>query len=55
MVEVYFYNKNWVGDDPEAVLDGLFAAATEITWRDARKVPSLRYIIHICDSPPHGK
>lgn len=30
-------------------------AATEIVWRDSGKIPSLRYIFHICDQPPHGK
>lgn len=43
------------GDYPEAVLDGLYDAAKKINWRDTRKTPSLRYIFHIADAPPHGK
>ncbi len=44
-----------VGDYPEAALDGLHAAATQINWREAKHTPSLRYIFHIADAPPHGK
>lgn len=44
-----------LGDYPEAVLDGLYDAATKISWRDAKHKPSLRYIFHIADAPPHGK
>lgn len=36
-------------------MDGLYEAAKNITWRDSRRVPSLRYIFHIADAPPHGK
>lgn len=43
------------GDGAEAALDGLNDAAQKITWRDSSKIPSLRYIFHICDQPPHGK
>jgi hypothetical protein len=43
------------GDYPEAALDGLYDAATKITWREAKHTPSLRYIFHILDAPPHGK
>ncbi|CAK91411.1 unnamed protein product (macronuclear) [Paramecium tetraurelia] len=43
------------GDGAEAVLDGLNVAAQQISWRDSSKIPSLRYIFHICDQPPHGK
>ncbi|CAD8147459.1 unnamed protein product [Paramecium octaurelia] len=43
------------GDGAEAALDGLNVAAQQITWRDSSKIPSLRYIFHICDQPPHGK
>lgn len=41
------------GDGCEAALDGLSAAATEIHWRESSRIPSLRYIFHICDQPPH--
>lgn len=37
------------------MLDGLLAAAKEIQWRDSRTIPSLRYIFHIADAPPHGQ
>ncbi|CAD8150786.1 unnamed protein product [Paramecium pentaurelia] len=43
------------GDGAEAALDGLNVAAQQISWRDSSKIPSLRYIFHICDQPPHGK
>ncbi|CAD8091608.1 unnamed protein product [Paramecium sonneborni] len=43
------------GDTPEAVLDGLYDAAKKIEWRDASHTPSLRYIFHVADAPPHGK
>ncbi|CAK76422.1 unnamed protein product (macronuclear) [Paramecium tetraurelia] len=43
------------GDVPEAVLDGLYDAAKKIEWRDASHTPSLRYIFHVADAPPHGK
>ena len=43
------------GDGAEAALDGLNDATQKITWRDSSKLPSLRYIFHICDQPPHGK
>ncbi|KAL4488822.1 hypothetical protein ABPG72_016475 [Tetrahymena utriculariae] len=39
------------GDGPEAVMDGLFYSITQINWRDS----SVRFLFHICDSPPHGK
>ncbi|KAL4484491.1 hypothetical protein ABPG74_019668 [Tetrahymena malaccensis] len=42
---------NGGGDDPEAVMDGLFRTITEINWREN----SQKFIFHICDSPPHGK
>lgn len=41
------------GDGPEAVMDGLMDAARKIKWRDTTE-PSLRYIFHIADAPPHG-
>lgn len=31
-------------------MDGLNAATSEISWRKK----SIKYIIHIADSPPHG-
>jgi len=43
------------GDYPEAALDGLLAAAKQINWRDSKSTPSLRYIFHIADAPPHGE
>ena len=42
------------GDFPEAVMDGLWEAATNIKWRNPLGTPTLRYIIHIADAPPHG-
>lgn len=42
------------GDTPEAVLDGLYDSATKISWRKSKGTPTLRYIYHICDAPPHG-
>lgn len=44
---------NGGGDGPEAVMDGLMDAARKIKWRDTVE-PSLRYIFHIADAPPHG-
>lgn len=38
------------GDGPEAVLDGLQAAVSDIHWRDE----SMKFIYHFCDAPPHG-
>jgi hypothetical protein len=46
---------NGGGDYPEAVLDGLLAASKDINWRELRNLPTLRYIFHITDAPPHGK
>ncbi|CAD8063564.1 unnamed protein product [Paramecium primaurelia] len=46
---------NGGGDTPEAVLDGLYDAAKKIEWRDPTRTPSLRYIFHVADAPPHGK
>ncbi|CAK94356.1 unnamed protein product (macronuclear) [Paramecium tetraurelia] len=43
------------GDGAEAALDGLNEAVKKISWRDSSTLPSLRYIFHICDQPPHGK
>lgn len=43
------------GDYPEAVFDGLHVAAKHMSWRDSTHIPSLRYIFHIADAPPHGK
>ena len=41
------------GDGPEAVMDGLLDSAVKIKWRETTQ-PSLRYIFHIADAPPHG-
>lgn len=43
------------GDLPEAVLDGLWEAAANMSWRNPIGTPTLRYIIHIADAPPHGE
>ena len=42
------------GDGPEAVFDGLRDSVTKCSWDDHGKDETLRYIIHICDAPPHG-
>ncbi|EAS04311.1 von willebrand factor type A domain protein (macronuclear) [Tetrahymena thermophila SB210] len=42
------------GDYPEAVMDGLYVSAKHMSWRDSTHIPSLRYIFHITDAPPHG-
>lgn len=36
-------------------MDGLYDAAKKIEWRDASHTPSLRYIFHVADAPPHGR
>ena len=46
---------NGGGDTPEAVMDGLWDAAKNTLWRNPFGTPTLRYIIHIADAPPHGK
>ena len=38
------------GDGAEAVMDGLYSAIHDISWRQ----DSARYIFHVCDGPPHG-
>lgn len=43
------------GDYPEAVFDGLRDSVTKCSWEDHAKDETLRYIIHICDAPPHGR
>ena len=43
------------GDFAEAVHDGLLVAARDLSWRNYPMVPSLRYIFHVADAPPHGK
>ncbi|KAL4454250.1 hypothetical protein ABPG74_012207 [Tetrahymena malaccensis] len=43
------------GDEPEAAMDGLYVSAKHMSWRDSTHIPSLRYIFHITDAPPHGK
>lgn len=48
-------NASGGGDAPEAVMDGLFVSAKHMSWRDSTHIPSLRYIFHIADAPPHGK
>jgi len=42
------------GDLPEAVMDGLWEAAMNMKWRNPLGTPTLRYVIHIGDAPPHG-
>lgn len=42
------------GDYPEAVMDGLHVSAKYMSWRESTHIPSLRYIFHIADAPPHG-
>ncbi|KAL4500400.1 hypothetical protein ABPG72_003351 [Tetrahymena utriculariae] len=42
------------GDLPEAAMDGLYVSAKHMSWRDSTHIPSLRYIFHITDAPPHG-
>lgn len=36
-------------------MDGLYVASKYMSWRDSTHIPSLRYIFHIADAPPHGK
>lgn len=43
------------GDFPEAAMDGLYVSSKYMSWRDSTHIPSLRYIFHIADAPPHGK
>ena len=38
-------------DECEAVLDGINEATNNIKWRDK----SMKFIYHICGSPPHGE
>lgn len=38
------------GDEPEAVIDGLYDALNTIKWRSS----SEKFIYHILDAPPHG-
>ena len=35
-------------------MDGLYVSAKHMSWRDNTIIPSLRYIFHITDAPPHG-
>ena len=35
-------------------MDGLYDAAKLTKWRSSTKIPSLSYIIHVADAPPHG-
>ena len=48
-------NANGGGDEPEAAHDGLLAACKQLTWMEVPHTPTLRYIFHILDAPPHGK
>ena len=41
---------NGGGDIPEAVVDALYIAANEISWRET----SQKFLVHILDAPPHG-
>jgi len=36
-------NASGGGDFPEAVMDGLYEAATKISWRQSFTTPTLRY------------
>lgn len=42
------------GDGAEAVFDGLWESSKNTSWRDSKTLPSLRYVFHITDQPPHG-
>ena len=42
------------GDEPEAVHDGLMDCATKLHWAEVVGSPTLRYIFHVADAPPHG-
>jgi len=35
-------------------MDGLRDSVTKISWKDNDKKSTLRYVVHICDAPPHG-
>ena len=48
--KLYSINVKGGKDDCEAVLDGLDDAVNKINWREK----SLKFIYHICGSPPHG-
>ena len=37
------------------MLDGLNEAASKLSWTINHKIPTLKYIFHVCDAPPHGK
>lgn len=43
------------GDFPEAVHDGLMHCCKNLNWVELPGTPTLRYIFHIADAPPHGK
>lgn len=43
------------GDQPEAAHDGLLLSAQKLNWVQTEGVPTLRYIFHVADAPPHGK
>ncbi len=43
------------GDEPEAVHDALLLACKSLKWAEVVGTPSVRYIFHIADAPPHGK
>lgn len=42
------------GDEPEAAHDGLMVSAKNLRWAEVDGTPTLRYIFHIADAPPHG-
>ena len=46
-------NINYSGgkDEPEAVIDGLNAVLSDISWREK----STKFLVHILDAPCHGK
>ena len=47
-------NASGGGDEPEAVHDGLYDCATKLNWAEVVGAPTLRYVFHIADAPPHG-
>lgn len=45
---------NGGGDFPEAVHDGLETCCKKLSWAEVSGAPTLRYIFHVADAPPHG-
>lgn len=42
------------GDEPESAHDGLLHSANNVSWTNTSHVPTVRYVFHIADAPPHG-